>query len=417
MRVVPVGSWLSGTAYAACSSADRDEQAVVRVVAVQRRCVALLDLSPERALRGADQDPASQATRRLVRTFQRVTSSMYASSGLNQTLQVIADGVIQLVGFRSAVVGVALDDGGFEYVAFNGPAEVRAAMSGAKMAREQWDWRMRNCVRWGSLCWIDHRVTWPDSMTTWIPEPEMVGARADDPDAWDPEDYLFAPLVGPQGEVLGVLSVDLPNDGRKPDTEQLEVLELFAESAALAVWHSMLLDKLHEQHQRSQYLATHDSLTGLANRAALNDATVELFAARTGPIGVFVIDLDNFKRINDTFGHAAGDEVLIVVARRLTRALRENDLLARTGGDEFVAVVADPDVCANTNELVERLRTAITSPIRGEAGTYRVSASIGASTMPAPVTMPELLKAADEDMYRIKHALRRRQQHRLEAAR
>jgi diguanylate cyclase (GGDEF)-like protein len=378
--------------------------------------VALLELSPERALRGRDHDPAGQATRRLVRTFQRVTSSMYASSGLNQTLQVIADGVIQLVGFRSAVVGVALDDGGFQYVAFNGPPEVRAAMSGARMAREQWDWRMRSCVRWGSLCWIDHRVAWPDSMTPWIPAPEMVGAKADDPDAWDPEDFLFAPLVGPQGEVLGVLSVDLPDDGRKPDAEQLEVLELFAESAALAVWHSMLLDKLHEQHRRSRYLATHDSLTGLANRTALHDATVDLFSASTGAVGAFVIDLDNFKEVNDNFGHAAGDEVLIVVARRLTRVLREHDLLARTGGDEFVAVVADPDVCDNMNELVDRLRMAITSPIRGEAGTYQVGASIGAATMPAPVTMSQLLKAADEDMYRIKHALRRRQRRRLELA-
>lgn len=391
-------------------------QAAATPVSVQGRCVALVDLSPQRALPGTNPDPASQATRILVRTFQRVTSSMYASSGLNQTLQVIADGVIQLVGFRSAVVGVALDDGGFQYVAFNGPPEVRAAMSGARLAREQWDWRMSSCVRWGSLCWIDHRVTWPDAMTAWIPEPEMVGATAGDPDAWDPRDFLFAPLVGPQGEVLGVLSVDLPNDGRKPDADQLEVLELFAESAALAVWHSMLRDKLQEQHQRSRYLATRDPLTGLANRTALNDAAVDVFAASNGPIGAFVIDLDNFKDINDSFGHAAGDEVLIVVARRLTRVLREHDLLARTGGDEFVAVVGDPDVCANMNELVERLQAAITSPIRGEAGTYRVGASIGVSTMPAPVTMSHLLKAADEDMYRTKHALRRRQRHHLELA-
>jgi diguanylate cyclase (GGDEF)-like protein len=371
----------------------------------------LLDLSPQRVLHVTDQNLGSQATRRLVRTFQRVTSSMYSSFSLTQTLQFIADGVIQLVGFRSAVVGVALDDGGFQYVAFNGPPEVRAAMSGARLAREQWDWRMSNCVRWGSLCWIDHRVTWPDSMTPYIPEPEMVGATADDPDAWDPEDFLFAPLVGPQGEVLGVLSVDLPNDGRKPDAEQLEVLELFAESAALAVWHSMLLDKLHEQNRRSRYLATHDSLTGLANRTALNDATVDLFAASTGPVGAFVIDLDNFKDINDNFGHAAGDEVLVIVARRLTRVLREHDVLARIGGDEFVAVVADADVCANMDEMVERLRLAISSPITGEAGTYQVGASIGASTMAAPVIMSQLLKAADEDMYRIKHALRRRQRH------
>lgn len=339
---------------------------------------------------------------------------MYASSGLNQTLQVIANGVIQLVGFRSAVVGVALEDGGFEYVAFNGPPEVRAAMSGATMSREQWDWRIGNCVRWGSLCWIDHRVIWPDSMTAWIPDRQMVGATADDPDAWDPEDFLFAPLLGQHGQVLGVLSVDLPVDGRKPDAAQLELLELFAESAALALRQSMLVDQLHEQHRLSQHMAMHDPLTGLANRTALNADADHLLASSTGPVGAFVVDLDHFKDVNDEFGHAAGDEVLVVVAQRMARVLRNHDVLARTGGDEFVAVVAGSEGCAQMQLLLDRLHSVITAPIKGLAGTYCVGASIGMSMMRTPVTVAELLQSADADMYRLKRARRRRPQLRLE---
>lgn len=360
-------------------------------------------LSPQRSEERTEQDPRSDYARNLVRTFHRVTSSMYASSDLNQALQVIADGVIQLVGFRSAVVGVALADGGFEYVAFNGPPQVREAMSGAKMSREQWDWRMNNCVRWGRLCWIDHSVTWPDSMTAWIPDWEMVRAKGDDPDGWHPEDFLFAPLLGQHAEVLGVLSVDLPSDGLKPDGVQLEVLELFAESAALALRHSILLDELHEQHRISTHMATHDPLTGLANRTLLKDATVGLLEAGSGPVGGLVIDLDHFKDVNDNFGHAAGDEVLTVVAQRMAGMLRKQDILARTGGDEFVVVVAGPEACAEIGALADRLHAVITTPIRGASGTYRVGASVGKSVMTAPTTLSELLGAADADMYRVKH--------------
>ena len=362
--------------------------------------------SPQRESGGSARDLADDVSRALVRTFQRVTTSMYTISDLNHTLQLIADGVIQLVGFRSAVVGIALPEGGFRYVAFNGPAEVQAAMRGATMSREQWAWRMANSTRWGNLCWIDHSVIWPESMTTWIPEPGMVGAQVDDPDAWDPEDYLFAPLLGPHDEALGVLSVDLPGDGRKPDAAQLELLELFADSAAMAVRHSILLDELQQQHRASHHRATHDTLTGLANRTALNDHAARLLATSPVQVAALVIDLDRFKDVNDSFGHAAGDEVLIAVAHRMAQELREEDVLARSGGDEFVLLVAGDDVGSHVDSLIGRLHQVIADPIEGTDGTYRVGASIGVALRHTPVTLSDLLRAADADMYRLKHLSR-----------
>ena len=373
-------------------------------------------VSPQRESGGSAQDPAEDASRSLVRTFQRVTTSMYTSSDLNRTLQLIADGVIQLVGFRSAVVGIALPDGGFRYVAFNGPPEVQEAMRGATMPREQWDWRIANSTRWGSLCWIDHSVVWPDSMNTWVPEPDMVGARPDDPDAWDPEDYLFAPLLGPDHEVLGLLSVDLPGDGRKPDAAQLELLELFADSAAMAVRHSILLDELQQQHRASNHRATHDTLTGLANRTALNDHAARLLAT-ADHIAALVIDLDRFKDVNDNFGHAAGDEVLIAVAGRMARELRVDDMLFRTGGDEFVILVAGQDVRPYVEALVESLHAVITAPVAGTDGLYCVGASVGVAIRHTPVTLSDLLRAADADMYRLKHASRASRDTQLRIAR
>jgi diguanylate cyclase (GGDEF)-like protein len=150
----------------------------------------------------------------------------------------------------------------------------------------------------------------------------------------------------------------------------------------------------------------HDPLTGLANRTLLDERLRTLLG--TGdPVTVLALDLDGFKTVNDTFGHAAGDELLQVVAGRLRAQADDGDLVARLGGDEFVVVLADTTE-ADAREIAEELRHALVTPIALDGNSARIDASVGVAR--AAGTDPgSLLRAADADMYRVKHVRREAQ--------
>jgi diguanylate cyclase (GGDEF)-like protein len=343
----------------------------------------------------------------LLRAFHQMTVRMHSSSDITQTLQLIAHGVTEFACFRVAALNLAIPDVGFEVVAVVGPPDARKALLGLRGTGEQWGRLLAQAQRWGSLCWIDHRSSaWDETLSSWTPEPEQVGSNDGGDDAWHPDDLLFAPLIGPDGEMLGMLSVDLPVGGLKPVAAQLEVLELFADSAALAIHHSRLVDTIRAQHQRSQYLASHDPLTGLTNRHGLEASIINLLDRAPEQLAVLVIDLDRFKHVNDTFGHHAGDEVLVAVARRMERCLRQTDILGRTGGDEFVVVIGGPDAGDRIGGVKQRLHDVVSQPIKGAAGMYEVGASIGMAVSEPPHDLVNLFHAADADMYRTKRERR-----------
>src|SRR4051794_21983872 len=148
-----------------------------------------------------------------------------------------------------------------------------------------------------------------------------------------------------------------------------------------------------------------DPLTGLTNRRGLDrrlEPLLEPDAERPGPTwAVLYVDLDDFKDVNDRFGHRTGDKVLEVVGQILDKGTREEDLVARVGGDEFVVVLRIVDV-AEVGQAVERLSEALDRPIRIEPQTVHVRASIGAA-IPRPDDSPdEVLERADREMYRSK---------------
>lgn len=145
-----------------------------------------------------------------------------------------------------------------------------------------------------------------------------------------------------------------------------------------------------------------DQLTGLPNRAALLEHVATMVG--TGA-SVLFCDLDGFKRVNDTLGHAAGDAVLVQASRRLRRAVRGEDYVARIGGDEFIIVVP-PDANASFEGLARRLLRAIEQPMvlpGGVAAT--VGMSIGHAELVAGIGPDDVLRAADEEMYRMKSRL------------
>lgn len=163
--------------------------------------------------------------------------------------------------------------------------------------------------------------------------------------------------------------------------------------------------------QRTEHLeheVNHDSLTGLANRNLLWDRLehgVHLAQRHQTLVATVLIDLDNFKTINDTFGHDAGDTVLKVVARRLQAAVRDSDTVARMSGDEFVMVLVDQPTLRFTLRMVERVRKALVMPVSFNGNEIPVGASLGVAAYPTDgVTAAELVRAADMAMYRAKNS-------------
>jgi diguanylate cyclase (GGDEF)-like protein len=163
--------------------------------------------------------------------------------------------------------------------------------------------------------------------------------------------------------------------------------------------------KLSEQEL--DHLASHDSLTGLANRRLFNDRLgFALRAAQGRPdltVGLLYIDLDDFKPVNDTYGHDAGDEVLLLTAHRLRQTVRPRDTVARLGGDEF-AVCAPAIAARDLTRLADRLRAALAQPHQIHGHESYVRGSIGVHQAAPGDSVADTIRAADQAMYAVKNA-------------
>src|SRR6202049_3436962 len=161
--------------------------------------------------------------------------------------------------------------------------------------------------------------------------------------------------------------------------------------------------RLEAANAELQHLATHDALTGLPNRVLCMDRLGReiAHAERDGHrFAVFMLDLDRFKLINDTLGHGVGDQLLSQVARRLSGAVREVDTVARTGGDEFMVLIADTRDQSDLGAVATKIGKVLGEPFLIDATEVHSSASIGISVYPVDGTNADALVArADEAMY------------------
>ncbi len=181
---------------------------------------------------------------------------------------------------------------------------------------------------------------------------------------------------------------------------RIEALDLLVAQARVGLANAVLVQQLERLKKTYEEQATRDQLTGLLNRRGLVSRAEQL----PGHLGVLFCDLDGFKSVNDTLGHAAGDELLEKVARRLEGHMREDTVVGRMGGDEFVIVVpgaSDHDLAG----LGRRIEVDLGRPFLLEAGMARIGVSIGAAhAAPGERDLESLLSQADQLMYEVKRS-------------
>lgn len=475
-------------------------------------------------------DPAVAAVRGLLQLSQL----SLRQPPLPELLAAVARVVAEATGFATVVINAyRAHDDTYEVTAVHGSERARHLLQGNVTAGSTWEPLLdRRFERRGAYFILAGSVEF-DATLEWY-TPELPDADPTDPADWHPDDALFAPIEGPGGRRYGVISVDDPVSGRRPDDQQLEVLAALAAHAAVTIEsarqlhalegavdrHRAVLDsaldcviaidgdgrvlefnpaaertfgyrapdiigrKLAElivppadrdRHSRAiarglqsgqwrligrrielvamradgselpvelslaqpqaddeagtvfygflrdiserrrgeeqlAYMAYHDALTELPNRI-LAEEQIELALARARRLGSAValmfVDLDGFKAVNDQLGHAAGDRLLSGVATRLRSVLRDSDMLARHGGDEFLVLLADlpADAALSVENVGGKLLDALREPFDLLGRKLRTGASIGVSMYPADADDTDtLLRHADAAMYSAKAA-------------
>ncbi len=210
-------------------------------------------------------------------------------------------------------------------------------------------------------------------------------------------DSLTSVSIRTADRMFGVLVTAWKPGHRPGDHDELtRRLGAIADQAAGAWEKAILLEQIHRH-------ASADSLTGLANRRVFAETLANLLAGRDGSVAVLFCDVDHFKDVNDALGHAAGDELLVAISRRLQHCVRSDDLVARLGSDEFTVLLADVDDSWNPNIFATRIREALIEPVEVDGSEIVVHLSIGAVTVATgSATVKDVLRSADAAMYAAK---------------
>jgi diguanylate cyclase (GGDEF)-like protein len=242
---------------------------------------------------------------------------------------------------------------------------------------------------------------------------QPIDAPREAPERWHPRDALTLVLRDRVGGMLGYMSVDGPLDGAIPSRETLRSMQLFVNLVGLALAnaraHASELEQrrlLEASHAQLRYEATHDGLTRLPNRQLFAEELEETLRRGADPSrtnAVLFVDLDEFKSINDTLGHLAGDRVLLTVGERLRASTDGRDVVARLGGDEFAILLRERHGLDEVEETADRILNAVLQPIQHDSGKVFTSASVGVAAIePRHTGISEILREADTAMYAAK---------------
>jgi diguanylate cyclase (GGDEF)-like protein len=226
----------------------------------------------------------------------------------------------------------------------------------------------------------------------------------------DLSDGLFAVLKGERAWIGAMMLGNPSGVVHTFSAEDLRLFETLANNTSVALENDRLgqaVWRMKELQRELAHRASHDPLTDLANRALFAEH-VRGALMSSNRVSVIFIDIDDFKTVNDSLGHAAGDELLIAISRRLAECVRPSDMVARLGGDEFAIMLAPGSSESEATEVAERITRRLTErfAIAGESISVRASAGI-ASGDQSEVAPEELIRNADVAMYRAKQVGKR----------
>jgi len=316
-----------------------------------------------------------------------------------EILEEVADGISQSLGFRTVLISLyKQDEKCFERIAQAGLDDRWNEISEKKPPEQNILRHFREEFRIGN-CYLVRNVT----PTTTTIMPKMDDPSGASPDDWAPDDALFVPLLTSNNNLLGVISVDEPRDGKIPSLETLNALEILANQAVHAFESAAI-------HAVARHDAVMDGLTNLYNHRHFQESLSRVLrqaSVSNQTFSILMMDLDNFKETNDTFGHLAGDAVLRSIGQTLLEVTRKDDVAARYGGEEFAVLLNGLD-SHQARMVAERIRSLVEKkPVYDESITQpvKITVSIGIATFPKHSrNHKELLNIADLALYRAKQA-------------
>ncbi len=327
----------------------------------------------------------AQRHRAAVEHLMRASSELTTSTSRAEMLRTVCEGIRDALGFEMA--GVFLDEQGdgrlapAAAVGFDGIENLGTFTAAAAEAMIVPEFLHEGCVL------IECQTA--RALAGQVGMPTLYTSRNNGrgPRAWD-HHWLMVPLRSREGALLGFVWADDPVDRLLPGVDELRALRAFANHAVGAIEAVSQVERLRE-------LAERDPLTGLRNRRGFEAD----LAGRRERQALLICDLDHFKRVNDTLGHTAGDEVLRRFAALLSAAIREGDSAVRLGGEEFALVlggVGEREALA----VAERLRRRVAAEFRDFPAT--ISVSVGIADAPAGGDLEQLVRAASRALFAAK---------------
>ena len=335
------------------------------------------------AIEAAQQTARTKRHRTSLEQLLEVSSTLTAAQSTQSILETVCRGIHTALGFqRVSIELVDMETGLLRSRAFSGwepddPAVLRAVPFDPMRALFDPEFEVSGCY----LVPNDEARARIDA--DHIKYSSQRNGRG--PQAWN-HHWLLVPLHDRNGEEMGFIWADDPEDRLVPSAERLQALRVFANQATTALYAA-------EQFEQMRFLADHDPLTNLLNRRSFVqrlDAEVARSRRYTRPLALLVFDLDELKAVNDTQGHAAGDEALKRVAEALRATIRSGDNAFRIGGDEFAVILPEAD---------EHDARAAAQRIADE---LQLAASFGVAVCGADCEAGTMLREADDAMYRMK---------------